>query len=363
MTRRVVTGVLAAALALAVFAGSAQAKAPRSFFGVVPQAPLTPDDLNRMGQARVGTLRILIQWSAIDPTSAADYDWSGVDAIFAGAAANRVRILPFLYGTPHWVAALDGRTCDDCSPYAPRSPEAVAAWKQFVTDVIERYGTGGDFWAANPSLPQLPPKAVQIWNEQNSPTFFAPKPSIPAYVKLLKAANSAVDPADPSIDVILGGMFGTPLGGRRPGYSAWDYFAELYDQKGVKRAFDGVALHPYAARMKKVIAQIELSRDEIRRAGDSKTALWITEIGWASGGQPNPLNRGRKGQAQRLTEAYRFFLSKRRAWNIPGVTWYSWRDGNHPGACEWCPFSGLFPEGSLTPKPALRAFTKFTGGS
>ena len=362
MTRRVVMGVVVAALALTV-SGVAQAKAPRSFYGVVPQGPITDADLDRMGKGKIGTLRILVQWSSIDPTSADDYAWSGIDELFAGAARNRVRILPFLYGTPNWVAALDGRTCADCSPFAPTSAAALAAWGQFVRDFTARYGTNGTFWQANPGIPQLPPKAVQIWNEQNSPTFYAPKPSIGGFAKLLQRAHAAVDAVDPSAEVVLGGMFGTPLGGRRPGFSAWDYLDKLYDQEGIKRHFDGYALHPYAARMSKVKAQIDLSRAEVRRARDGGAELWITEIGWASDGSPNPLNRGRQGQAQRLREAFKFFLARRKAWKIPGVTWYSWRDGDNPGACEWCPFSGLFPENSLTPKPAFRELTKLTGGS
>jgi hypothetical protein len=365
MTRRVFTGVLAAALALMLLASTAHAKVPRSFFGVVPQSPLTTEDLSRMGEARVGTLRILIQWSTIDPTAAGDdYNWSGIDAIFAGAAVNGVRVLPFLYGTPNWVAALDGhKSCADCSPYGPRSKAAVDAWGQFVRDFLSRYGRNGDFWLENPSLPQLGVRTLQAWNEQNSPTFWAPKPSVGGYVKLLKETNQAVNDVDRSVEVILGGMFGTPLGGRKPALTAWDYLRELYDRKGAKSLFDGVALHPYAAKMKKVKAQIDLSRKEIAAAHDGNTELWFTEIGWASGGQPNPLNRGRQGQATRLRQAFKFFLARRSAWHIPVVTWYSWRDGNHPGACEWCPFSGLFPENSLTPKPSLKAFTEFTGGS
>ena len=43
----------------------------------------------------------------------------------------------------------------------------------------------GSFWSEHPELPALPIRAWQIWNEQNSPTFFAPKPSVRAYARML----------------------------------------------------------------------------------------------------------------------------------------------------------------------------------
>jgi hypothetical protein len=159
-------------------------------------------------------------------------------------------------------------------------------------------------------------------------------------------------------------MFGTPLGGRKPALAAWDFLAKLYRQKGAKRDFDGVAPHPYASRLSKVLAQIELIRDEMVSAGDARAELWITELGWASGGPPNPLNRGLRGQASRLKEAFKHLLKKRRKLRIENVTWYSWRDNSatDAGLCEWCPESGLLNEDGSA-KPSFEAFTGFTGGS
>ena len=68
----------------------------------------------------------------------------------------------------------------------------------------------------------------------------------------------------------MGGMFGTPLGGRKPGISAWDFLEKLYRIKGAKKSFDGVAPHPYAAKFSKVLAQIELIRDEMKDGGDAQ---------------------------------------------------------------------------------------------
>ncbi len=107
---------------------------------------------------------------------------------------------------------------------------------------------------------------------------------------------------DREAEIVLGGMFGTPLGGTRPAIAAWKYLAKLYRQKGAQKQFDGVAAHPYGSKLDNVKIQLELLRDEMVAAGEGDADLWITEIGWASGGPPNPLNRGIQGQADRLRE-------------------------------------------------------------
>jgi len=359
-----VVGAIAVLLAL-IAAGSASAAAPRSFFGVMPQGPLDAEDFDAMGDARVGTLRFEIHWAGIDPTSApGDYDWSSPDAIVEQAARNGVSMLPFVTSVPAWALALDGRNCDpgDCPPYAPKGKQALAAWRTFLADAVERYGPQGEFWAENPTVPERPIRDWQIWNEQNSPSFYKPKPNVKAYAKLLDVSEEAISAEDRGAKIILGGMFGTPLGGQKPAIAAWDFLARLYKQRGAKKDFDGVAPHPYASKLSKVLAQIDLIREEMKRAGDRGGELWITELGWASGGPPNPLNRGLAGQADRLTEAYRYFLRKRRKLNVENVTWYSWRDNSSTtaGLCEWCPKSGLLNE-DHSAKPSFDAFRKLTG--
>ena len=357
---------LGTALALAV-ATSAAAATPKRFFGVMPHGPLTTEDYEAMGAANVGVLRTEIYWAGIDPTSAAgDYEWASSDAVVAGAARNGVAVLPYISSEPPWVAELDGHSCDfgQCPPYAPDGSEALAAWRAFLGDAVERYGPGGEFWAANPSLPELPIRTWQIWNEQNSPSFYKPKPRVRSYAKLLDASHAAITAEDPGAEVILGGMFGTPLGGRKPALSAWDFLAKLYRQQGASKDFDGVAVHPYASKITKVLAQIDLLRDVMAEGRDKRTGLWITEIGWSSGGAPNPLNRGLQGQADRLSQVFRKFVRKRRKLNLESLIWYSWRDNTSAsaGLCEWCPKSGLLNENGTT-KPSFDAFTRFTGGS
>ncbi|MGH2987529.1 MAG: hypothetical protein ACRDLO_12695, partial [Solirubrobacterales bacterium] len=162
-------------IAIATLTASPAAAEPRSFWGVSSQTGLGAADLARMGEARVGTLRALLHWATVEPAPGAR-DWSAIDAIVAEAAANEISVLPFLYGTPDWVAqGLDRRRCaGDCAVYPPRSDAALLSWRRFVGDAVRRYGRGGEFWAQHPTLSRRPIFAWQIWNEQNSPDFFAP---------------------------------------------------------------------------------------------------------------------------------------------------------------------------------------------
>jgi polysaccharide biosynthesis protein PslG len=366
--------LLAAGLIVLVSAGSDEADngdalaagTPRPFFGVVPQGPLEAEDYARMGQGRVGTLRVLLTWLATDPGPAPDdYNWADFDSIVGQAASNGVEILPFLYGTPAWVAtSLDGVECEggECATFAPRSEAALDAWVDWVGAAVDRYGPSGVYWEENPDVPKEPIRAWQIWNEQNSPSFYSPAPDIEDYANLLAAAAAAIHQSDPEAQVVTGGMFGTPLKGELPAYTAWDYLDRLYAIEGAEASFDGVGSHPYAANLTKTESQVELIREAVERAGDD-AGLWITEIGWASGGEDNPLNKGPDGQAQELTEAYELFLDRREEWRIETVTWYSWRDFQGEGLCVWCPDSGLFPEDELEPKPSWEAFAELTGGS
>ena len=357
--------VALAAAALALTAATAHAAVPRDFWGVGSQTPLEEDyqDLDRMGQGKVGTLRQAIFWSQIDPSPAlGDNQWVGIDKIVGGAARNGVEVLPFFYGTPSWVAqGLEGRSCSPakCGTFAPSKKASLAAWKTFLGEVIDRYGPDGVFWAQNPSLPKLPFDEYQIWNEMNSSTFYAPKASPKKYAKLVAAAAEAIRAKDPSAEVVLGGM--AELSGSKKAIPASEYLEDFYRVRGVKGDFDSVAIHPYGASLQKVADQVELFRDVMKRGGDKRAGLWVTEVGAGSATGGNPLNRGKQGQARLLTETFKYFAKNRNKLNIEGVIWFSWMDSK-VSICDWCKTSGLFKKG-LRAKPAWKAFTKFTGGS
>jgi hypothetical protein len=353
------------ALLLPVLAQPAAAdKPPRTFYGVVPQAPLSTSDYARMGAGNVGILRIALLWPAVDPSALpTDSNWAEYDEVVRQAAQQGIEVLPTVYETPGWVSQMDDCHGQDCIHTPPQSLLALAAWRGFLAEAVNRYGPNGSFWAANPDVPKVPIHVWQIWNEQNSVTYYSPKPNVGDYAKLLTESSKAIKTADPNATVILGGMFGTPGGGKDPdSISAWSFLGQLYARDGIKESFDGVAVHPYSQSMRGVKYQVRKVRQQMQQAGDGQTGMWITEIGWASAGVKHPLNRGPKGQAKRLKESFSYFKRLRGRLGIQTVDWYAWRDANSSaGVCEWCPKAGLFTK-TLVPKPSWDAFTSFTGG-
>jgi hypothetical protein len=352
------------ALALAAFAPAAAAskqRAPREFFGVVPQTDLTPSDLDQMAANKVATLRVLLYMPNIE-SEPGQFDWSESDELIGNAAARRIRVIPTLYGSPGWLNYLDGH--DACGGYcAPASDQTRSAWAEFARAAVARYGRDGAFWKPSRTGPApcgclrpYPVHTWQVWNEQNSPKYFGPAPNVDQYARLLLAAAPAIRSADPKAEVITGGMWGPP--GSDYVIPTIDYLSQLYAVPGIQSSFDAVAVHPYSPTLDGVTAQTRAVRREILAAGDN-ARIWVTELGWASGGPPaNGLVTTPKGQARLLTKSIKSLLAKRRAWRIRGVLWYAWRDAPFEGAvCDWCPTSGLRNQDG-TAKPAARAFRR-----
>jgi hypothetical protein len=139
----------------------------------------------------------------------------------------------------------------------------------------------------------------QIWNEQNSPKYYAPKVKVGGYAKLVKAASEAIKSVDPEAEVMLGGMWGPESlkrGKKKPPVTTYiDYMKQLYRVPGIKRA-------------------------------------------------------------------YRKLERKRRAFRLRGVYWYSWRDqAGGEQICAWCGYAGLRNVDG-TAKPAWDTFVRLANG-
>jgi hypothetical protein len=362
LTRLPLLATLAAAAAFLLAGPAAEAKVPRAFWGVVPQNVIADDEYPVMGAGRVGTLRVPMIWATLDPSAMPGYEWAAFDSLVANAAAQGIKVLPTVTSTPKWVSDLDG--CNsECFTNPPRSEVALVAWKAFLRAAVRRYGPTGTLWAEHPELRAKPINVWQLWNEQNSPQYFTPRPDPGRYAKLVTEGSRAIKGVDPGASVLLGGMFATPGGRLDPDTNSWTYLRALYRRDGFRQHFDGVAVHPYGQGMRAVKIQVALIRKEMRKARDGRTGMWITEIGWASSGpKESPQVVSRKKQADKLRKAFRYFKNNRRRLHVRNVDWFAWRDAPQGfEICIWCPNAGLFTREGFAPKPAWRAFKEFTG--
>jgi glycosyl hydrolase family 42 (putative beta-galactosidase) len=337
-------------IALSLLAPSAAQALPRGFFGIAPQTTLDRRDAARMRAGGVETIRAMLSWRVIQPSAQGGFDWSSFDRTVALAAEERLEVLPFLIQTPHWLAG-DWRTLPVDSARQRR------VWEDFVAAAVARYGRNGSFWADH-ALPRVPIRAWQIWNEENF--FYFARPASPTrYARLLAITRRAANQADPRAEIVLGGLFADPRGGPPKAMDAVDFLDRLYRVRGVKADFDAVALHPYAADVGVLRADVEAIRRVSTRHGDARAGLYLTEVGWGSQARsPVSFEVGLQGQARELRGAYRYLLSRRGRLNLRQVDWFTWKD--MPGACSFCDSSGLFRQGAkFRPKPAWHAFVSF----
>jgi polysaccharide biosynthesis protein PslG len=355
---------IAAALAgigifLAVVATPAAA-VPRDLFGLTKgKQALDGQDLNTIRSTGVRTFRFVLDWSGTQPNQGAPPNFVPIDRFVGDLAAKGIRPLPFVYGSPSWIAK---------SPNRPPlgSPRKQRAWRQFLAAAVTRYEPGGTYWTGggpgdyqqqHPGASPKPITAWQIWNEPNLPKYFVRKNLTRKYAKLVKISNAAISGADPQAKVVLAGLTGyaKPRG--------WTLLDHLYDIRGIKRRFDVAALHPYAATIGQFRTELKKMHQVMKQHHDGGTALWLTEVGWGSsrGSRRFPLNKGLQGQKRMLRRSFKFVLRKRRALSINRVLWFQWRDpaGGGKFACSFCDSAGLLRH-NREPKPAYRAFKSFT---
>lgn len=341
-------GRVAATCGLAALAGSllvsspaAARPVPAAFFGIVPQAPLSARDLDRM-EGAVGTLRIPVYWSEVEPAPGVR-EFERYDALIGAAAEHGIRVLPFVFGTPPWINPDDARP-----PVATR--RARHAWASVLSLLVSRYGPGGSFWRSRAE--RLPIHSWQIWNEPNFKLFWRPRPSPRGYARLLKISAGAIRRRDPRARIVAAGV--APVGG---GLLPWVFLRRLYEVRGVRASFDVAAVHPYAPSVGRMEAQVRDARTIMDAAGDAATPLLVSEFGVASQGMVQSVFvRGERGQASFAHDALRLLLSKRRAWRIAGADWFTWQDAEVPDPhCAFCEGAGLLDREGR-PKPAWWAF-------
>jgi polysaccharide biosynthesis protein PslG len=374
--RACIAALAACALALTAFAATAQAL-PAKFWGVVPQATPTAEQFQRLKRGGVDSVRIPINWAAVETSPGSTPVWGSTDTLVKAATAAGLEVLPYVSGAPPWAVPavfVPGSGQSVKAPVRlPASGAAAGAWSAFLQQAVARYGPNGTFWAANPELPARPIRTWQIWNEENF-KYFVAKPNPAEYGKLVKLSYGAIKAADGGAKVILGGMFAYPKGGGRPGVCREKtqatpnlcgpaFLEQMYKKSpGIKAKFSGVALHPYTTNYQELTPDIEEFRDVLTDNHDSSKGLWITELGWSSQNRTanNSFAKGVRGQAQQLRGAFGLLKGKVAKWKLQRVYWFSIDD--QAGSCNFCDGSGLFADG-FRPKKAWYEYVKFAGGT
>jgi hypothetical protein len=206
-------------------------------------------------------------WEAAEPKAPVDghhrYDWSFDDQIAGALATQGLTWLPIIDYTAPWDESVSGQ---DHSP-----PRSFADYAAYAGAFAARYGSGGAFWRAHPTVTALPVTAIEVWNEPDNPEFWPPAPDAGAYARMYLAARAAIDVAHPSIRVLVGGLTNASV----------FLPAMVRAAPELRGHVDGVAVHPYGSPGV-VLDRLRGARAALVSAGLGAVPLYVTEFGWTT---------------------------------------------------------------------------------
>jgi hypothetical protein len=221
---------------------------------------IMPDSLsaNRFG----------VQWAYVEDVRGT-YDWSISDALYAAMQRHTANPVMTLLRAPEW-AWDPAATCPSGPPdfcMYPPLPKYDADWTAFVQAAVQRY----------PNV-----RAIEVWNEPNIGTFWAPAADPSRYSTILAEAHDAIRAAGSNKPVVTGGLY--PVSTNGINMNAQEFLGDVYATAGTGN-FDGIGSHPYPHKAPYVdtmwnrLDALRAVRDQYL---DTATPLWITEVGISS---------------------------------------------------------------------------------
>ena len=236
--------------------------------------------LRRLRETGAGWIREDFHWGAFEARPGV-WTWSVGDRLMRNAAIAGVDVLGVVAYSAGWAAS---------GPTIYHPPSDPGRYAEFCRRLVERYGPGGSFWKANPELPPRPLRALEIWNEPWYHFFWRPNPDPAAYVRLVRAAATAIHQADPAVKVLASADIFQMRAGTT---ESRDWFRLLLDidPRLFRTLVDAYSVHAYSQRRgpnDTSVAQrwrydrVLLTRDLAAHSGAAHP-IWITEFGWTAG--------------------------------------------------------------------------------
>jgi hypothetical protein len=235
--------------------------------------------LRRLRDAGVSWLREDFHWGAFERRPGV-WDWSVGDRLMRNASLVGIDVLGVIAYSADWAAS--GPTIY----HPPRDPNEYAA---FCRALVNRYGPRGTFWRENPGLAARPLRAVEIWNEPWLHHFWRANPDPAAYVRLLRAAASAIRAVQPEVKILASAdVFQM----RTDTSQSLDWFRLLLenDASVFRSLVDAYSVHLYTEERSPLdtatpqrwrFDRALITRDLAAAAGASHP-LWVTEFGWTT---------------------------------------------------------------------------------
>jgi hypothetical protein len=292
----------------------------------------------------VGWVRNFAPWNSFEPARGqfnqgmAQALEEEIDGLPVGT-----KVLLDLVDTPHWESGSSNPTTP------PRNP---ADYARFAGAMAKRFAGRVAAW--------------EVWNEEDSSSWWAGGPDPAAYTRLLRDAHRAIKAADPSATVLIGGLTGND----------YEFLQQLYEH-GAKGSFDAAAVHtdtacndvsPYEAlhngpndpRINRWAFLGYRTMHEMMLAHGDDSPIWMTELGWNT--SPGLCKSGRwAGQKPAGVSLEQQALFLRQAYHclaqdsyVPVGIWYDLQETELDGLSGY----GLLDQ-SFQPKPAYSALTEY----
>jgi cellulase (glycosyl hydrolase family 5) len=333
--RRLGLIALVALLAIPAAAADAATHMPIGFFDDSSFRWSADRSENLQGAAEAGAsvIHTIASWPQIAPKRPAHpangndpaYRLADLDALVTDAAANGLRVMININGSPRW--ANGGKTPNHL-------PRKMSDLTTFARMLATRYNGHHGFPAV---------RLWSVWNEPNLQLFLTPQFSGkkivgPAnYAKLYKAAYAGIKGGYPSAQVAVGET--SNLGRDKPiaisgqGQSvAPGTFARLLaQQKGLR--FNAWATHPYTTSpslkpLQKVrypnvtLALLPTFEQNLKKFFHRKVPVWITEYGH----QTKPEQPHGVSYATQAAYAKQALTFARKDPNVQMFVWFTFRD-------------------------------------
>jgi hypothetical protein len=240
-------------------AWTAQALAAEAGVGLLNPGAVQIADVRTLGTHWV---RMFAPWPDLQPARGVFApNWlASYERVFSGLPSG-TKVIIDVVDTPRWETG----SSDEHMPPANRDDYAA-----FLGALARR-------WAGRVA-------AYEIWNEEDSPSWWTGAPDPAAYAQLLKATYPVLKTDDPSATVVLGGLTGND----------YQFLAGVY-QAGGKGSFDAVGVHtdtacdvlsPYdflRGPDNRMIADSFLAYREVHAtmlANLDDKPIWLTEMSW-----------------------------------------------------------------------------------
>jgi hypothetical protein len=350
-----VLAAAAALLAAAPAAEGARRKVPQNFYGVMwdgaaaeasPAAQAAQWDL--MARSGVESVRAEFSWYKAQPVAGRPPSFTRTDRLVELASSRRIRVLPVVFETPPWA----GR-----EPRVESPPARIGDYLAYLQALVGRYGPRGSFWAEHPDVPRRPLRQWQIWNEPHLDYYWRSEGDTAwaaEYAELLRQSNLLLKRLDPGSTTVLAGLADF----------VWSHLRRLY-RAGIRGHFDAVTMNFFTRKPALVLKGVRLLRRELRKFGEPRKPLWLTETTWPASKGRTDKRRARwqrswettdAGMARRLRTFYAMAVRARRRLRLQRVYWYTWSSSYRKS--DLFDYSGLvlWRDGTFAAQPALRAY-------